>query len=46
MKWAKYWMQIHLHELLSDNYLKQSQNNTVIVQQEKVDRVVGFEPTT
>jgi len=30
---------------LSDNYLKQSQINTVVVQQVKVDRV-GFEPTT
>ena len=31
--------------LLSDNSLKQAQNNTVVVQQEEVDRV-GFEPTT
>jgi hypothetical protein len=30
---------------LSDNYRKQAQNNTVVVQQEKMDRV-GFEPTT
>jgi hypothetical protein len=30
---------------LSDNILKQSQSNTVLVQQEKVDRV-GFEPMT
>ena len=30
---------------LSDNYSKQSQSNTVFVQQEKMDRV-GFEPTT
>jgi ABC-type phosphate/phosphonate transport system substrate-binding protein len=30
---------------LSDNQLKQSQINTVVVQQEKMDRV-GFEPTT
>jgi hypothetical protein len=30
---------------LSDNYPKQTQTNTVIVQQIKVDRV-GFEPTT
>jgi hypothetical protein len=30
---------------LSDNHQKQSQNNTVVVQQIKVDRV-GFEPTT
>jgi hypothetical protein len=30
---------------LSDNYLKQSQINTVVVQQKDMDRV-GFEPTT
>ena len=30
---------------LSDDILKQAQSNTVVVQQEKVDRV-GFEPTT
>jgi hypothetical protein len=30
---------------LSDNYLKQSQNNTVLVQQKEMDRV-GVEPTT
>jgi hypothetical protein len=30
---------------LSDNYQNQSQFNTVVVQQIKVDRV-GFEPTT
>jgi hypothetical protein len=30
---------------LSDNILKQSQNNTVVVQQEEMDRV-GVEPTT
>jgi hypothetical protein len=30
---------------LSDNCQNQSQSNTVVVQQEKVDRV-GFEPTT
>jgi hypothetical protein len=30
---------------LSDNYLKQSQINTVVVQQEEMDRV-GVEPTT
>jgi hypothetical protein len=30
---------------LSDNQLKQSQINTVVVQQEKMDRV-GVEPTT
>ncbi|HZB99367.1 MAG TPA: hypothetical protein VE226_05090 [Nitrososphaeraceae archaeon] len=30
---------------LSDNYHKQAQINTVFVQQEKVDRVDGFEPT-
>jgi hypothetical protein len=29
---------------LSDNLLEQSRNNTVIVQQEEMDRV-GFEPT-
>ena len=31
--------------VLSDNYLKQSQFNAVVVQQKEVDRV-GFEPTT
>jgi hypothetical protein len=30
---------------LSDNHQKGTQFNTVVVQQEKVDRV-GFEPTT
>jgi hypothetical protein len=30
---------------LSDNYLKQSQINTVVVQQKEMDRV-GVEPTT
>jgi hypothetical protein len=30
---------------LSDNYLKQSQINTVVVQQKDMDRV-GVEPTT
>ena len=30
---------------LSDNYHKRTQTNTVVVQQEKMDRV-GFEPTT
>ena len=30
---------------IADNYQKQAQNNTVVVQQEKVDWV-GFEPTT
>jgi hypothetical protein len=30
---------------LSSNCSKQAQNNTVVVQQEKMDRV-GFEPTT
>jgi hypothetical protein len=30
---------------LSDNDLKQGRFNTVVVQQEKMDRV-GFEPTT
>ena len=30
---------------LFDNYLKQSQINTVVVQQEEMDRV-GVEPTT
>jgi hypothetical protein len=30
---------------LSDNHLKQSQINTVVVQQEEMDRV-GVEPTT
>jgi hypothetical protein len=32
-------------DILSDNYLKQPQINTVVVQQEEMDRV-GFEPTT
>jgi hypothetical protein len=31
--------------ILSDNHLKHAQSNTVVVQQEKVDRV-GVEPTT
>jgi hypothetical protein len=31
---------------LSDNYLKQSQINTVVVQQKDMDRVGLFEPTT
>jgi hypothetical protein len=31
---------------LSDNYQNQLQNNTVVVQQEEMDRVEGFEPTT
>ena len=30
---------------LSDNYLKQAQINTVVVQQKEMDRV-GVEPTT
>jgi len=30
---------------LSDNYLKQSQNNTVVLTQKDMDRV-GVEPTT
>jgi hypothetical protein len=30
---------------LSDNNPKYAQTNTVVVQQEKVDRVEGFEPT-
>ena len=32
-------------DILSDNYLKQSQNNTVVTVQIKMDRV-GVEPTT
>ena len=32
-------------EVLSDNILNQTQNNTVVVQQKEKDRV-GFEPTT
>ncbi len=31
---------------LSDNFLKQFQNNTVVVQHEEIDRVGLFEPTT
>ena len=31
---------------LSDNYLNRIQNNTVVVQQEKMDRVGLIEPTT
>jgi hypothetical protein len=31
---------------LSDNFLKQFQNNTVVVQHEEIDRVELFEPTT
>jgi hypothetical protein len=34
-----------LRGFLPDNYLKQTQNNTVFVQQEEMDRV-GVEPTT
>ena len=34
-----------LLEVLSDNCQNRAQNNTVVVQQEKMDRV-GFEPTT
>jgi hypothetical protein len=30
---------------LSYTYEKQAQSNTVVVQQEKMDRVAGFEPT-
>ena len=33
-------------EVLSDSYQNHSQSNTVFVQQIKVDRVGGFEPTT
>jgi hypothetical protein len=35
-----------LLEVLSDNFLKHAQINTAVVQQEEMDRVVGFEPTT
>ena len=38
-------MEKPLLEVLFDNFLKQAQFNTVVVQQEKVDRV-RFEPTT
>ena len=37
---------INILQVLSDNFLKQAQTNTVVVQQEKVDRVGLFEPTT
>jgi hypothetical protein len=38
-------MALALRGFLSDNYLKQSQSNTVVVQRKEMDRV-GFEPTT
>jgi hypothetical protein len=34
-----------LRDILSDNNLKQTHFNTVVVQQKEMDRV-GFEPTT
>jgi hypothetical protein len=42
---SQLWSLLVLLAILSDNYLKQAQNDTVVVQQEEMDRV-GVEPTT
>jgi hypothetical protein len=42
---SQLWSLLVLLAILSDNYLEQAQINTVVVQQEKGDRV-GVEPTT
>jgi hypothetical protein len=42
----KEFLTLTMQQNLSDNNGKQSQINAVVVQQEEVDRVDGFEPTT